>query len=86
MVKTVEKKGPRKMPKLARPKKHLVKTIVKTKTTKKTLKTAIKPHLFACVSGKREVAGDMKAKILGELRKIMALYQASSVKGKVMGY
>jgi hypothetical protein len=85
MVKTVEKKGPLKRPKPKMPKR-LVKTIKKTKTTKKTLKTAIKPHLFACVTGKREVAGDMKAKILGELRKIMALYQASSVKGKVMGY
>ena len=86
MVKIV-KKMLRKMPKLQRPKpKKVVKTIKKTKTTKKTLKTATKQHLFACVSGKREVAGDMKAKILGELRKIMALYKASSVKGKVMGY
>jgi hypothetical protein len=38
------------------------------------------------VSGKKEVADDMKAQILGELRKIMALYQASGDKGKVMGY
>lgn len=53
---------------------------------KKAANTEKKQHLFACVSGKKEVADDMKAQILGELRKIMALYQASGDKGKVMGY
>ncbi len=53
---------------------------------KKAAITEKKQHLFACVSGKQVVADDMKTKILGELGKLLSLYQVSGDKGKVMGY
>ena len=54
--------------------------------SKKAATTEKKQHLFACVTGKPDVADDIKAKILGELGKLLSLYQVSGDKGKVMGY
>ncbi len=42
---------------------------------------------FACVSGApQKDTGDMKAKIVAELEKLMKIYQSSGDRGKVMGY
>ena len=40
---------------------------------------------FACVTGKRD-SGDMKAKIVAELEKLMKNYQSLGDKQRVMGY